>query len=115
MLLGRLTGSSDAAHTVHPLAGQGLNQGQGDAEALVRVIEDALEGGQDIGSRLALEAYNSKRWAANNAMLGIVDKLHKLYSFDSGPLVPLRSLGLQAVDRMGPLKGLFMRRAAGIA
>ncbi|KAF2118418.1 hypothetical protein BDV96DRAFT_488566 [Lophiotrema nucula] len=103
----------DAAHTIHPLAGQGLNQGQGDAAALVKTIEHAVTTGQDIGSLLALEQYNSDRYAENNAMLGVVDKLHRLYAVESGPIVGLRSLGLRAVDAMGPLKGFFMNRAAG--
>jgi ubiquinone biosynthesis monooxygenase Coq6 len=103
----------DAAHTIHPLAGQGLNQGQGDAAALVRTISHAVQTGQDIGSTLALESYNSEQYAANNAMLGVCDKLHRLYSVESGPIVGLRSLGLRAVDAMGPLKGFFMSRAAG--
>jgi len=103
----------DAAHTIHPLAGQGLNQGQGDAAALVRTISHAVRTGQDIGSTLALESYNSERYAENNAMLGVCDKLHRLYSIESGPLVGLRSIGLRAVDAMGPLKSFFMSRAAG--
>lgn len=103
----------DAAHTIHPLAGQGLNQGQGDAAALVRTISHAVQTGQDIGSTLALESYNSERYAENNAMLGVCDKLHRLYSVESGPIVGLRSLGLRAVDAMGPLKSFFMSRAAG--
>ncbi|KAF2682754.1 ubiquinone biosynthesis hydrox [Lentithecium fluviatile CBS 122367] len=103
----------DAAHTIHPLAGQGLNQGQGDAAALVRTISHAVQTGQDIGSTLALESYNSERYAENNAMLGVCDKLHRLYSVESGPLVGMRSLGLRAVDTLGPLKGFFMNRAAG--
>ncbi|KAF2806938.1 ubiquinone biosynthesis monooxygenase COQ6 [Mytilinidion resinicola] len=104
----------DAAHTIHPLAGQGLNQGQGDAAALVRTIETAVLHGQDIGSVLSLEPYNSERYAENNALLGVCDKLHRLYSVESGPLVPLRSVGLSAVNMMGPLKGFFMQKAAGI-
>jgi ubiquinone biosynthesis monooxygenase Coq6 len=103
----------DAAHTIHPLAGQGLNQGQGDAAALVQTISHAVQTGQDIGSTLALESYTSERYAANNAMLGVCDKLHRLYSVESGPIVGLRSLGLRAVDAMGPLKNFFMNKAAG--
>lgn len=103
----------DAAHTIHPLAGQGLNQGQGDAAALVRTISHAVQTGQDIGSTLALESYNSERYAENNAMLGACDKLHRLYSVESGPIVGVRSLGLRAVNALGPLKGFFMGRAAG--
>lgn len=103
----------DAAHTVHPLAGQGLNQGQGDVESLVQTIESAVSHGQDIGVQMSLEPYNSERYATNHVLLGVVDKLHKLYSVDSGPLVPLRSIGLRAVNAMGPMKQFFMEQAAG--
>ncbi|KAI1147500.1 hypothetical protein F4825DRAFT_437097 [Nemania diffusa] len=103
----------DAAHTVHPLAGQGLNQGQGDVESLARTVAYAVAHGQDVGVRTALEPYNAERYAANHVLLGVVDKLHKLYSVGSGPLVPLRSWGLSAVNAMGPLKGFFMKQAAG--
>lgn len=103
----------DAAHTIHPLAGQGLNQGQGDVSSLVRTIAEAVETGQDIGSQLALESYNAERYAANNALLGVCDKLHKLYSFESAPIVGLRSLGLRAVNSLGFAKGFLMSRAAG--
>lgn len=104
---------SDAAHTIHPLAGQGLNQGQGDIQALVETIKEAVQSGQDIGSLLALESYNARRYAANNLLLGVVDKLHKLYSVGSGPLVGLRSWGLSAVNAVTPLKTFFMQQAAG--
>lgn len=105
----------DAAHTIHPLAGQGLNQGQGDAAALVDAIETAVQCGADIGSQQSLDAYNSERYQANNLLLGVVDKLHKLYSVESGPLVPLRSIGLSAVDKLTPLKRFLMRNAASTA
>jgi ubiquinone biosynthesis monooxygenase Coq6 len=103
----------DAAHTVHPLAGQGLNQGQGDVESLVNTIEYAIDHGQDIGVNMSLESYNSDRYAKNHVLLGVVDKLHKLYAVESGPLVPLRSIGLRAVNAMSPLKQFFMGQAAG--
>jgi ubiquinone biosynthesis monooxygenase Coq6 len=103
----------DAAHTIHPLGGQGLNLGQGDVQSLAKAIEFAVSHGQDIGTTLSLESYNSERYTANHVMLGVCDKLHKLYSVRSGPLVPLRSLGLSAVNAMGPLKKFFMEQAAG--
>ena len=103
----------DAAHTIHPLAGQGLNQGQGDVQSLVKTIEYAVSHGQDLGTRMSLEPYVSERYAANHVLLGVCDKLHKLYSVGSGPLVPLRSLGLNAVNALGPLKSFFMNQAAG--
>jgi len=103
----------DAAHTVHPLAGQGLNLGLADGAALVGAVEDAVEVGRDVSCLLGLEKYNAERYAANNAVLGVCDKLHKLYSWESGPVVAARSLGLSAVDKMGFLKGFLMRSAAG--
>jgi ubiquinone biosynthesis monooxygenase Coq6 len=103
----------DAAHTIHPLAGQGLNQGQGDVESLVKTILVALTHGEDIGVQMSLELYNAERYAANNMLLGVVDKLHKLYAVESGPLIPLRSIGLRAVNAMAPLKHFFMDQAAG--
>ncbi|KAK2626733.1 hypothetical protein QTJ16_003908 [Diplocarpon rosae] len=103
----------DAAHTIHPLAGQGLNQGQGDVESLANTIEFAVAHGQDIGVQMSLETYNAERYAANHVLLGVVDKLHKLYALESGPMVPLRSLGLRAVNALGPVKNFFMSQAAG--
>ncbi|KAI9684095.1 MAG: putative ubiquinone biosynthesis monooxygenase [Trizodia sp. TS-e1964] len=103
----------DAAHTIHPLAGQGLNQGQADAQSLFRTISNFAACGQDIGVRLSLDPYNADRYAANNMLMGVVDKLHKLYSIESGPVVGLRSLGLRIVDSAAPLKEFFMRQAAG--
>ncbi|EHA57321.1 hypothetical protein MGG_11732 [Pyricularia oryzae 70-15] len=103
----------DAAHTVHPLAGQGLNAGQGDVESLSRTIAEAVAHGQDLGTRMSLEPYEAERYVANHVILGVCDKLHKLYSVGSGPLVPLRSLGLNAVNAAKPLKNFFMNQAAG--
>ncbi|KAF7900608.1 uncharacterized protein EAF01_007910 [Botrytis porri] len=103
----------DAAHTIHPLAGQGLNQGQGDVESLVKGIGYAVDHGMDIGVRMSLESYNSERYMQNHVLLGVVDKLHKLYSVESGPVVWGRTLGLRAVDAMGPLKKFLMSQAAG--
>lgn len=102
----------DAAHTIHPLAGQGLNQGQGDVQSLAKTIEYAVAHGQDLGTQLSLEPYNSERYAANHVVLGVCDKLHKLYSVESGPLVPLRSIGLRAVNALSPLKNFFMEQAS---
>jgi ubiquinone biosynthesis monooxygenase Coq6 len=103
----------DAAHTIHPLAGQGLNQGQGDVQSLANTIEYAVSHGWDIGVAMSLEPYLSERYAANHVLLGVCDKLHKLYSVGSGPLVYLRSAGLSAVNALTPLKAFLMRQAAG--
>lgn len=103
----------DAAHTIHPLAGQGLNQGQGDVQSLVKTIQYAVTHGQDIGTQMSLDPYNAERYAANHVLLNVCDKLHKLYAVESGPLVPLRSIGLRAVNSLGPLKNFFMEQASG--
>ncbi|KAF9282690.1 putative ubiquinone biosynthesis monooxygenase [Mortierella alpina] len=104
----------DAAHTVHPLAGQGLNQGLADVECLARVIEQSLLSGSDIGNIHSLTPYSSERFLPNLAMLGTVDKLSRLYNTDFGPVVWARSLGLTAVDNMGPIKTEIMRFAMGL-
>lgn len=103
----------DAAHTIHPLAGQGLNQGQADVQSLAKAIQYAVSHGQDLGAQMWLEQYNSERYTANHVLMGVCDKLHKLYSADSGPLVPLRSVGLRAVNALSPLKNFFMEQASG--
>lgn len=103
----------DAAHTIHPLAGQGLNMGLGDVKALVEAIEYHVMHGGDIGAEGNLEMYESNVYMANSRMLGVVDKLHWLYRWE-GPLgVGLRSLGLKAVDQLGGLKRLLMVQAGG--
>ena len=106
----------DAAHTIHPLAGQGLNMGLGDSQALSTAIADASEHGADIGDETqCLNGYNSSMWMTNSRMLGAVDKLHWLYSTRSAPIVALRGLGLSLVNRTGDLglKNWFMRQAGG--
>ena len=104
----------DAAHTIHPLAGQGLNLGLADARALADCIAYGMEHGMDIGSSWCLDEYNAKRWAANNTVMGVCDKLQKVYGASSGPVVWGRSLGLGLVDRLGPVKGMLMGAAGGV-
>lgn len=102
----------DAAHTTHPLAGQGLNMGQQDVESLVNALEIAARRGLDIGSLLAIEPYWAERYFPNHLKLGVVDKLHKLYSSDFEPLVALRSFGLNFVDSMEFIKKQLMKQAS---
>lgn len=103
----------DAAHSIHPLAGQGLNQGQGDVQSLARTIEYAVAHGQDAGAQLSLEPYVADRYYANHLVMGVCDKIHKLYAVGGGPVVPLRSLGLNAVNALRPVKDFLMNQAAG--
>lgn len=102
----------DAAHTIHPLAGQGLNLGLADAQSLAHRIIYGVEHGMDIGSCWCLDGYNEDRWAKNNAVLGVCDKLQKVYSVSTGPVVWGRSLGLGLVEKLGPVKGMIMSAAA---
>ncbi|KAK9242059.1 hypothetical protein V1506DRAFT_480725 [Lipomyces tetrasporus] len=103
----------DAAHTTHPLAGQGLNLGQGDVASLVRVLERAVQHGSDIGDEVVLQAYWAERYPVNHVMLGVVDKLQKLYCTDFPPIVGLRTVGLEVVESLDWVKKMIMRQAAG--
>ncbi len=103
----------DAAHSTHPLAGQGLNMGIGDAESLAKSLSIASKRGLDIGSELALQPYWSERYPQNHVLLGVVDKLHKLYTTDFPPVVALRSIGLDAVNNLPWIKQFFINNVSG--
>ena len=94
----------DAAHTTHPLAGQGLNMGQHDVEQLTKALEHGALRGLDIGSKLCLEPYWGFSYGFNATRLGMADILHKLYGTDAWPVVQLRSLGLDITNNLGFLK-----------
>jgi 2-octaprenyl-6-methoxyphenol hydroxylase len=104
----------DAAHAVHPLAGQGLNIGMRDVAALAEIIVEGARLGLDIGSAVLLERY--ERWRRFDSALSAtaMDGLNRLFSNDSAPLRVLRDLGLGIVDRTPPLKRFFVREAAGL-
>lgn len=103
----------DAAHTVHPLAGQGLNMGQTDVAALVEALEVGLDRGLDIGSTLVLENFNAKAWPNNHVLMGICDKLHKIFSTDFAPLVYFRGLGLKSLNLVDGVKDMMIRAISG--
>jgi ubiquinone biosynthesis monooxygenase Coq6 len=98
----------DAAHTVHPLAGQGLNLGLADVQCLSNVIQRSAAAGTDIGSHIALEAYPRERYFANHILLSAFDKLAGLYGTRLGPIVWLRSAGIETINEIGSIKDLFM-------
>ncbi|KAL8734161.1 MAG: hypothetical protein Q9166_001646 [cf. Caloplaca sp. 2 TL-2023] len=104
----------DAAHTVHPLAGQGLNMGLADVQSLANTIEYTVKHGGDIGDEMYLGKYNNEMWVQNNRMLGVTDKLHKLYGVGWAPLIGIRRLGLKMMDQLGPVKGWLMKQAGGL-
>lgn len=111
----RLALVGDAAHAVHPLAGQGLNIGLRDVAALTEATVEARRLGLDTGAPEPLERY--ERWRRfDSAFSGLsMDALNRLFSNDSAPLRSLRSLGLGLVDRAPRLKRLFVQEAAGLA
>jgi 2-octaprenyl-6-methoxyphenol hydroxylase len=104
----------DAAHTMHPIAGQGLNIGLRDVAALAEVVVEAKRLGLDLGSPAVLERYQRWRRFDNQVLLGVTDSMNWLFSNDLGPVRVVRDLGLAAVNRLGPLKRLFMRHAMGV-
>ncbi len=103
----------DAAHAIHPIAGQGLNLGLRDVAALTECIVDARRLGLDVGHRDVLRRYQRWRRPDNLMLVAATDGLDRLFSNDLGPVRLARDLGMAAVDRMGPLKMLFMRHAMG--
>ncbi len=104
----------DAAHVIHPIAGQGLNMGLKDVAALAEVIVDAARLGLDPGSAGVLERYQRWRRFDTMAMGFATDGLNRLFSNRSDVLRIVRDVGLGVVDRLPGLKRLFIREAAGL-
>jgi len=111
----RLALVGDAAHGIHPIAGQGLNLGFQDVGKLAELVVAAVAAGEDPGSEAVLLRYRAARAPAVMAMTAATDALDRLFSTDAAPVRLARGLGIAAVDRIGPLKRLFMRRAMGVA
>ncbi|TPX34330.1 hypothetical protein SmJEL517_g02929 [Synchytrium microbalum] len=101
----------DAAHTIHPLAGQGLNLGLADVEVLSNVLQNGVESGQDIGSVILLEEYAKQRYTSNVMMQTGVHAIQRLFGTDSIVIGGLRSFGLNVVNSFGSLKNLLMKLA----
>lgn len=110
----RLVLLGDAAHLIHPIAGQGLNLGFRDVAALAEVLVDRRRLGLDIGDLSGLAAY--ARWRSLDvlALSVVTDALNRLFSNAIPPLQLARDLGLAAVNQLPPLKRLFMRHAMGV-
>ncbi|MFZ3581622.1 UbiH/UbiF/VisC/COQ6 family ubiquinone biosynthesis hydroxylase [Loktanella sp. DJP18] len=104
----------DAAHGIHPIAGQGLNAGLRDVAALAQVLEDARMRGEDIGSAVTLDRYKVwRRWEATRLALA-TDAFNRLFSNDNPLLRGLRDLGMGAINAMPGLRRRFIREAAGL-
>ena len=105
----------DAAHVIHPIAGQGLNIGLKDVAALAETIVDAMRLGLDPGAADTLARYQQWRRFDTMTMAVATDGLNRLFSNRSDVLRALRDLGLGIVDRLPGLKQMFIREAAGLA
>ncbi|HEY0102136.1 MAG TPA: UbiH/UbiF/VisC/COQ6 family ubiquinone biosynthesis hydroxylase [Brevundimonas sp.] len=114
----RLTGPraaliGDAAHAVHPVAGQGLNMGLKDAAALAEVLVEGMRLGEDIGAETVLDRYARWRRFDNTALAAGFDGFVRLFSNDLPPVRLARGLGIAAVNRIAPLRRAFMQEAGG--
>ena len=103
----------DAAHVIHPLAGQGVNMGLLDAASLVDVIEDALTHQRDFASFATLRRYERWRKADNQSMLTGVDLIKQLFASEKRSVQSWRSFGLSATNQLKMLKNFFSRQAVG--
>jgi 2-octaprenyl-6-methoxyphenol hydroxylase len=111
----RLVLIGNAAHTVHPVAGQGFNLGLRDVAVLAQVLNEAQRAGRDIGELAVLEGYADWRKRDNLAISTFTDGLVRIFSNDLAPVSFVRNLGLVAVDLFPPAKRTLLRLSMGLA
>lgn len=99
----------DAAHRVHPLAGQGVNLGFGDVTLLVQLLAEAAMNGAPLGDITYLRKYETLRQRYNVPIMLAIDALHRLYKGTAAPIVLVRSLGLQLTNAIPALKVFHYR------
>lgn len=105
----------DAAHTIHPLAGQGLNMGLADVRSLANSLEKAKKTGMDLGSELAIRDYPKERYFENHLMLSATDHLNQIFGARNGVVNWIRGTGLDVINEVGWVKKVFMAGAgAGV-
>ncbi len=109
----RLVLVGDAAHTVHPLAGLGMNLGLKDVSELLKVLERARERGNDPGERPVLRRYERARAPDNRFMLHTLDSINRLFRSETPGVDLVRGWGMRLFDRSGPIKREVIRRAMG--
>ena len=105
----------DAAHTIHPLAGQGVNLGFLDAAVLAEVLLHALERGENLADIKVLGRFERRRMPHNLAMMAAMEGFERLFQADPLPLRWLRNSGLNLVDGANEAKALFVRQALGLS
>ena len=104
----------DSAHTIHPLAGQGVNLGFADVAALVETLSAAAKRGNDLGSLMTLNKYQRQRKPENLAMMAAMEGFKRLFAADNLALRLLRNMGLSQVDRLKPVKNEIIKKVMGL-
>lgn len=112
---GRLVLVGDAAHSINPLAGQGVNLGFADAILLCKLLEQAFEQGTDLAAPQGLTSYQTTRQRENALMMSAMDLFYQSFSSSLAPVRLLRQFGLAAADKAGPLKRWVSRYAVGVS
>ena len=104
----------DAAHTIHPLAGQGANLGFADVAALVDEIERAMTRGNDIGELSTLRRYQRRRKPDNLTTMAAMEGFKRLFAADNVAVRLLRNMGLSKVNQIQPLKNEIIKQVMGL-
>lgn len=104
----------DAAHTIHPLAGQGVNLGFLDAAVLAEVLRGAVERGERLADERVLSRYERRRMPHNLTLMAAMEGFERLFQADALPVRLLRNAGLKMVDHSAEAKALFVRQALGL-
>lgn len=105
---------ADAAHTIHPLAGQGINLGFADVAALTKVIKQAATAKQPLGSLAVLNTYQRQRKPDNLAMMALMESFKRLFATQNLPVLLLRNLGMKLVNKNPWLKRQLIAQALGL-
>lgn len=111
----RLALIGDAAHTIHPLAGQGINLGLLDAACLAEVVARAAKKSRDIGYIDTLRRYERWRKGHNAMMIATMEGFKRLFAAQASSVVSVRAAGLNAVNKSNLIKNIFIRRAMGLS
>lgn len=104
----------DSAHTIHPLAGQGVNLGFADVAVLVETLSAAAKRGNDLGSLMTLNKYQRQRKPENLAMMAAMEGFKRLFAADNLAVRLLRNMGLSQVDKLKPVKNEIIKRVMGL-